>query len=185
LAERLLALFARAFHASGDNAVLEHLNARFEPHPVDGHRVEPGHHFEWAWLLDWASRVLAKADYRETGAPILERGLATGWDARHAGVFDEIDRAGGAVLLSTKRIWPLLELIKALLVFPDPSAEVDAARALDLLLEKYLAEDGRWTERFNADWSPADARMPSSTLYHMSMALTELERTSSVIPLSP
>jgi mannose-6-phosphate isomerase len=185
LAERLLALFARAFHASGDNAVLEHLNARFEPHQVDGHRVEPGHHFEWAWLLDWASRVLGKADYCETGAPILERGLATGWDARHAGVFDEIDRAGGAVLLSTKRIWPLLELIKALLVFPNPSAEVDAARALDLLLEKYLAEDGRWTERFNADWTPADPRMPSSTPYHMSMALTELERTSSAIPPSP
>jgi len=109
-------------------------------------------------------------------APILERGLSTGWDRRQAGIFDEIDRNTGAVLLSTKRIWPLLELIKALLVFPDASTTIDATRALDLLLERYLAEDGTWVERFNADWTAVDTRMPSSTPYHLSMALTELER---------
>ncbi len=176
LAERLLALFQRGFHAPGENLVLEYLDDRFEPHPVDGHRVEPGHHFEWAWLLDWSSRLLAKDVHREMAAPILERGLSTGWDRRQAGIFDEIDRNTGAVLLSTKRIWPLLELIKALLVFPDASTTIDATRALDLLLERYLAEDGTWVERFNADWTAVDTRMPSSTPYHLSMALTELER---------
>ena len=176
LAERLLALFGRAFHVPGDNAVLEHLNEKFEPHPRNGHRVEPGHHFEWAWLLDWASRVLEKDDYREMAAPILERGLRTGWDNHRGGVFDELDRNVGAVLLSSKRIWPLLELIKALLVMPDSTREVGTTHVLDLLLEKYLAEDGTWTERFNADWTPSDLRMPASTPYHLSMALTELER---------
>jgi len=176
LAERLLDLFARTFHAPREGTVLEHLNEMFEPHARDGHRVEPGHHFEWAWLLDWASRVLGNGGYRELAEAILKRGLEVGWDARHAGVFDEVNRNGGAVLLSSKRIWPLLELIKALLVFPNASTQVNAARALDLLLGEYLREEGAWVERFNADWTPSERNMPSSTPYHMSMALTELER---------
>lgn len=176
LARRVLALFSRTFHAPNEGTVLEHLNERFEPHADDGHRVEPGHHFEWAWLLDWASRMLGQSGYREIAEAILKRGLEVGWDARRAGVFDEVNRDGGAVLLSSKRIWPLLELIKALLVFPNAASKVDVSRALDLLLSKYLSEEGVWVERFNADWTPLDRKMPSSTAYHMSTALSELER---------
>jgi mannose/cellobiose epimerase-like protein (N-acyl-D-glucosamine 2-epimerase family) len=176
LARRLLELFTRAFHDARDNVVLEHLDADFAPHPVDGHRLEPGHHFEWAWLLDWASGTLDEPAHRAIARPILERGLALGWDHARGGIFDEVDRRSGGVLAPTKRIWPLLELIKALAVFPGACDTVSLTQALDLLLERYLAEDGRWTERFNADWSPADQTMPSSTAYHISMALAELER---------
>lgn len=176
LSKRLLALFERVFHDQANGVVLEHLDQDFAPHPEDGHRVEPGHHFEWAWLLDWAGRVLGDSRYRGLAEPILAQGLARGWDQANAGVFDELDRRDGAVLLSTKRIWPLLELIKALGVFPGARSEVGVTEALDVLLERYLAEDGRWTERFNADWSPADDTMPASTTYHISMALQELER---------
>ena len=183
LARRLLGLFSRGFHAAAESVVLEHLDQDLVPHPVDGHRVEPGHHFEWAWLLEWASRSLCEPAHRATGRPILERGLALGWDRAHGGVYDEVDRRGGAVLAATKRVWPVCELIKALAVFPGVSDEISLVQAADLLLERYLAEDGRWTERFNADWSPADQTLPSSTAYHISMALTELERVVGRVPL--
>ncbi len=176
LARRLIALFKQSFLEAQRDAVLEHLDGTFAPHPVDGNRVEPGHHFEWAWMLDWASRALGDPGYRELAPPILGRGLTLGWDGTKGAVFDEVDLGTGSILLSTKRIWPLLELIKALLVLPNPSRAVDPAGALGLLLERYLGEDGRWTERYNADWTPADRTMPSSTAYHLSMTLEELER---------
>ena len=176
LARRLLGLFSRGFYDSTDSVVLEHLDQDFAPHPLNGHRLEPGHHFEWGWLLDWASRTLGEPAHRAIARPILERGLALGWDCVHGGVFDEVDRRDGQVLARTKRIWPVLELIKALAVFPGVSDEISLRQALDLLLERYLAEDGRWIERFNADWSPADPTMPSSTAYHLAMALMELQR---------
>lgn len=179
LARRLLELFRGAFHDAGNAVVLEHLGPDFAPHGTDGHRVEPGHHFEWAWLLDWASRILGETSYREMAMPILACGLSSGWDQNHGGVFDEVDRRDGGVLMSTKRIWPLLELIKALAVFPNSSAEVSLLGAVDLMLDRYLTDDGRWTERFNADWTPAEQTMPASTAYHISTALAELERAVS------
>ena len=176
LARRLLGLFSRRFHDAENAVVLEHLNPDFRPHVEDGHRVEPGHHFEWAWLLDWARRTFDEPACRDGAGLILERGLSLGWDQEQGGVYDEVDRRGGEVLLSTKRIWPLLELVKALAAFPEVSDRITVTRALNLLLERYLREDGQWTERFNVDWSPADRAMPSSTAYHLSMALAELER---------
>jgi mannose/cellobiose epimerase-like protein (N-acyl-D-glucosamine 2-epimerase family) len=194
LARHLLRLFSRAFLDTDNGVVLEHLDSAFAPHPINGHQVEPGHHFEWAWLLDLASRALGEAEHRELALPILERGFTVGWDRDQGGVFDEVDRRTGQVLLSTKRIWPLLELLKALAVFsergpergPERGGDISLAGAIDLLLERYLSEDGRWTERFNADWSPADRTMPSSTAYHISMALSELERvTEAMSPAIP
>jgi mannose/cellobiose epimerase-like protein (N-acyl-D-glucosamine 2-epimerase family) len=179
MARSLIGLFHRAFHDTDKGVVLEYLDRDFAPHGKDGHRIEPGHHFEWSWLLDWACRTFGEPGFRVSGEAILERGLAMGWDPAHGGVFDEVDRGDGRVILSTKRIWPLLELIKALGVYPGAAAKVSVMGALDLLLERYLNEDGRWIERYKADWSPADQTMPSSTAYHISMALSELERATS------
>ena len=183
-ARNLLALFEDHFLDKVGSVVLEHLDAGFHPHKEDGHRLEPGHHYEWAWLLDWAARTLGDGRYRDLGPAILDNGLALGWDGSAGGVFDEVDRRSGAPIVSTKRIWPLLELIKALAVFPERAARpatgrvtgVTLEQATALLLERYLQPDGRWIERFNADWTPADQSMPSSSTYHISTALLELER---------
>jgi mannose/cellobiose epimerase-like protein (N-acyl-D-glucosamine 2-epimerase family) len=182
----LLTLFEDYFLDKVDSVVVEYLDAGFHPHKEDGHRLEPGHHYEWAWLLDWATRTLDDGRYRDRGLAILENGLALGWDGSAGGVFDEVDRWSGAPIVSSKRIWPLLELIKALAVFPErrarPAVEratlVTLEQATALLLKRYLQPDGRWIERFNADWTPADQSMPSSSAYHISMALFELERTT-------
>lgn len=191
-ARNLLTLFEDHFLITADSVVLEHLDAGFQPHREHGHRLEPGHHYEWAWLLDWATRTLGDARYRALGPAILENGLALGWDDAAGGVFDEVDRRSGAAIVPTKRIWPLLELIKALAVFPERASgpvtrgpaggtggatAVTLEQATALLLERYLQPDGRWIERFNADWTPADQSMPSSSAYHISTALLELERT--------
>ena len=181
-ARNLLALFEDHFLDKVGSVVLEHLDAGFHPHKEDGHRLEPGHHYEWAWLLDWAARTLGDGRYRGLGPAILDNGLALGWDGSAGGVFDEVDRRSGAPIVSTKRIWPLLELIKALAVFPERAARpatvtgVTLEQATALFLERYLQPDGRWIERFNADWTPADQSMPSSSAYHISTALLELER---------
>lgn len=176
LAETVLELFENRFLDSERMRVLEHLDGRFDPHPEIGHRIEPGHHFEWAWLLDQAARTLGVDRYREMGSGLLRAGIEIGWDRKAGGVFDEVDHGNGGILRPTKRIWPVTELIKALAVLPEACVEPSLEQAIDVLLEHYLGPDGRWIERFNADWSPADRTMPSSTAYHVSVALRELER---------
>ena len=176
LAEELLMLFENRFLDAEPAVVLEHLDTDFRPHPDIGHKVEPGHHFEWAWLLERAARILDVERYRAVAERVFRTGLDFGWDAVAGGVFDQVDRRNSDVLLATKRCWPVTELIKARAVLPDGAAGPSLGQAIDLMLDRYLAPNGHWTERFNADWSPADPTMPSSSAYHISMALQELQR---------
>ena len=173
LALDVLSLFETRFLVVREGVVLEHLDDNFRPHLEDGHRIEPGHHFEWAWLLDWAARKIGNRQHHLIGRSVLETGLKLGWDPEHGGIFDELRRSDGQVILSTKRIWPITELIKALTVH-DIQGPVNLERTIWLLNENYLSGDGRWIERLDTDWTPADRTMPASTPYHLSMALTQV-----------
>ena len=35
----------------------EYLNNSFYPDKEIGHIIEPGHHYEWAWLLNWTAET--------------------------------------------------------------------------------------------------------------------------------
>ena len=109
---------------------------------------------------------------------MLERGLELGWDRKAGGVFDETDAVTGRILVATRRLWPVCELIKALAVNPAPARGPDLDQAVRLVAERYVAADGRWTERFGPDWTPVDRTMPASSLYHLAMAIAELEKRS-------
>ena len=178
LASRLLELFHRGFLDRSGHVVREYLDAGFTPVAGKGRRVEAGHHFEWAWLLDRSAALLGDERSSRAAVPVLERGLELGWDRTAGGVFDETDAGTGRVLVATRRLWPVCELIKALVVNPAPARGPDLGQAVRLVAERYVAADGRWTERFGPDWTPVDRTMPASSLYHLAMAIAELEDRS-------
>ena len=91
-------------------------------------------------------------------------------------MFDEVDCTNNAPLLASKRLWPLLELIKALCVSPAIPCSVSLTTALTLLLKRYIAPDGFWVERYQKNWSEPDNNMPTSSVYHLAMAVLELEQ---------
>jgi mannose-6-phosphate isomerase len=154
----------------------EYFDASWRPDPATGHRVEPGHQFEWCWLLHRFARVFDRPDVLATADALFGFADRHGLDRARGGVYDEIDRSG-RVLLGTKRLWPLTEYIKALAARLEAgSARADRAaldQALGWLFDHHLLPDGRWREHLAADLSVLNDQMPGSSSYHIALALTE------------
>lgn len=178
LADRLLKLFEKRFLDHEGKIVREYLDHDFKPILDNSSIVEPGHHCEWAWLLNWSDKALVNKcyNYKLLSQKLLASACELGWDKENGGIFDEVDCMNKAPVLSSKRLWPLLELIKALSVLRSNPYTVNLTLALTLLLERYIKPNGFWVERYKKNWSELDNNMPTSSVYHMAMTVLELEQ---------
>jgi mannose-6-phosphate isomerase len=95
----------------------------------EGDLVEPGHHFEWAWLLAEYAELAGDPEARAEGVRLFDFAARHGLDPVHGGVFDRIDPIG-RVLLASKRLWPQMEYLHALATgAAGPGALIPAARS--------------------------------------------------------
>jgi mannose-6-phosphate isomerase len=156
--------------------ISEFRDERGEPDAARGHIVEPGHHFEWCWLLHQAAEIFEPERCRDDAGQLFAWALAHGIDRRHGGVLDQVGN-DGRVIADTKRIWPLTEYVKARAVrfrHGREPAELDAMiAALALLFDAYLLPDGGWRERLRRDLTCYDDELPATTCYHVVLALLE------------
>jgi mannose/cellobiose epimerase-like protein (N-acyl-D-glucosamine 2-epimerase family) len=153
-----------------------------------GELVEPGHQFEWAWLLThWGRR---RGDLWAGGAAQQlfacgERGL----DARRGVAVDELDDA--LMIRSPRaRLWPQTERLKAALVLAETAVGAErellvgsAAQALRGL-NLYLKPNGLWRDKLGADGMFEDEPAPASSLYHIMAAGRQLRATLAVLTLT-
>ena len=194
LMEAMLALHA----VTGESGWLERANriaALFEQHFFDhatgtlgeyftrdlvlaegqsGASVEPGHHFEWTWLLHRLADAGGR-NYRAQASALYSFGLRHGLDASGFAI-DECVKWGAPLRLS-RRTWPQTELIKAHLAC---GAYDDAARVCTMLLDTYLATrvPGLWIDQFDAEGEARADVVPASTLYHLVVAFEEVLRVA-------
>ena len=138
LVNRLLNLFEHKILDNENKLIREYLDQSFKPRLVNSFIIEPGHHYEWAWLLNWSDRIFKSKKYDVLTKALFDNGWRLGWDFNNGGVFDEVDCVNNQVSLSTKRFWPLLELIKVLSVLPGNSHGDDLTSALTIVLERYI-----------------------------------------------
>ena len=138
-----------------------------------GTHIEPGHHYEWVWLLGEYQRLSGRPVEPEQSA-LYAFANRRGRDPKTGLVLDVVDRSG-AVRDGGSRIWPQTEAIKAHLAMAD-GAEI--ARNIGNLFERFIAGNraGTWTEHLAPDGAGKSDRIPSSTLYHVFSAFSELER---------
>ncbi|MEQ9505544.1 MAG: AGE family epimerase/isomerase [Hyphomonas sp.] len=146
------------------------------PDGMDAGIVEPGHQFEWVWLLNTWSR-LAQKDIPEAAARLYAFASST---------LDEAGRACQAVTRSgaphdpSRRTWPQTEALKAHLAMYEQRGEaryaMAACRSFDVLMDEFLTEDGGWIDHFGAEGSVLATNMPASTGYHVVLAFAELIR---------
>ena len=140
----------------------------------DGRLLEPGHQFEWAWLLERWGRLRGRDD-----ALVAARGLYAagrrGIDPQRGVVINEL-WDDFTVREATARLWPQTERLKAELLFGSHADQVAAAEALRL----YLATPtlGVWRDKLRADGTFIDEPAPATSFYHILCACTELFRTA-------
>jgi mannose/cellobiose epimerase-like protein (N-acyl-D-glucosamine 2-epimerase family) len=179
-ARRLLDLFERHFFVDG--SLREYFNDRLEPAPgAAGRCVEPGHHFEWVWLLDRYQRLSGDTALSDKAEALYRFALAHGIGPGHGGVIDSVD-CSGRILEAGRRLWPQAEAIKAHLVRWEMTGDDDAKsqlqRQIDALFRGHLdgAPAGAWREHLDAAGAPCRDDLPASSLYHLCLAAAELQR---------
>lgn len=162
-AGRIHALFATRFRDPASGTLGEHFARDWSPAAGDaGQIVEPGHHYEWTWLL---CALGERRDAEALFAFAEEHGLA-----RDGGVIDEVDRQG-RVRRATRRLWPQLERIQALAALGRTAA---LERALDATLARYLVPDRHvWREHVDAAGRDVVDFHPATSVYHVVQALSD------------
>ena len=177
-ADALVDLFLTRMFQQTEGALPEYFDDALVPHRESGlFVVEPGHHSEWIWLLDWHTRRRAEA-----GRPAMPGITATilrlaqfverhGIHAETGALIDEL-WSDGTPRSTAQRLWPQTERLKAEILHP----HADRARILQAyaVLDSYIrpAPPGLWLERRTADGAFTRDPAPASSLYHLSASIT-------------
>ncbi len=184
LADELAELGLRRLIDPRSGALLELFDSDWQPAAgAAGRLVEPGHQFEWAWLLMRWAVLRGRADALQRARRLLEIGETHGVDARRGVAFNAIDAADFAPTDRAAKLWPQTERIKAWqLAGRLASDPATVRRAGDRLgdaiagLERFRidAPAGLWHEQMSAagGFDLQDCR--ASSLYHIVCAIEAL-----------
>ena len=166
------------FDADGGR-IVEAFDALWRPFDgPEGRRLEPGHHFEWAWLMERWSRLTRQARPHEA-ALVLYASAERGVDPASGLVLDAL-RDDFTVLETTSRLWPQTERVKAaLLLAPDGEAAGAGARAIEAYLDTPHA--GLWRDAPRGPGAREDDPAMASSLYHLVGAIQALQMPSGAL----
>jgi mannose-6-phosphate isomerase len=155
-----------------NGAIREVYDGRWRPFPTnDGRVIEPGHQFEWAWLISrWASGN-GTENINAATRRLYEIGL-TGVDWNRRVVIDAL-LDNGTVWRAGARMWPQTEWLKASLAL---NCFGDIESAFDAVF-KYLRTDtfGLWRDNLSLEGDFAYEPAPASTLYHIMCAFSQVK----------
>ncbi|MBY0227253.1 MAG: AGE family epimerase/isomerase [Hyphomicrobium sp.] len=180
LADEVFALFENHFFDEATGTIPELFDERLvRKEDNTGFIVEPGHSFEWAWLLSWYQRLTGR-DTRCHVRALVHFAEKYGVDHESGGVFDLL-RSDGRVVDRSERVWPIAERLQAAvatfeLFNKDPTPVF--AQSCNRLLTKHLAYEpiGAWMDHFDESGKPKVGKIPASTLYHIMIAFSEMLR---------
>ncbi len=173
MADAIVGLARRAFIDREGGFLREFFDADWRPAPGEaGQLVEPGHQFEWAWLLTRWGRARGDDDWASTAAQRLYEAGRRGVSASRGVVIDELDDQL-SVRSPRARLWPQTERLKAALVIGTDQSADHASQALRGL-QVYLEPTGLWRDKQEADGSFVAEPAPASSLYHIVAAWVQL-----------
>jgi mannose-1-phosphate guanylyltransferase / mannose-6-phosphate isomerase len=172
LADEIAELALARFIDPESGAIREFFDADWRALPdAAGGLLEPGHQFEWAWLLNRWGTARGRPEVRATAARLYAAGQR-GVDAR--GVAAGALWSDLGVREPTARLWAQTEHLKAALVFGGEAETLRAAQALALYLE--TPRRGTWRDKLHADGGFVDEPAPATSFYHLLGAILPLRR---------
>ncbi|MEZ5952956.1 MAG: AGE family epimerase/isomerase [Hyphomonas sp.] len=147
-----------------------------------GQTVEPGHQFEWAWILA-RHQAMTSTDNSDLIEALVVFAEQHGFDPVSHRVYASVGPDGTPRDKGT-RTWPSTERIKGWIALNEvtgrPAGE-QVAQSIGYLMRTHLAASavpGTWTEYFDAAGQPVTGSVPASTLYHLLLAFAEAMRWS-------
>lgn len=145
--------------------------------------IEPGHQFEWAWLLGRWARLTLRKDALVAARRLVEIGETHGVSANRLAI-NGLDHDLKPMDLAF-RLWPQTERIKAWIMMTELAVgKDDRAHALQKVAEAseglrvFLSEvpAGLWRDRLSVDGTTIEEPAPASSLYHIACAISEMHR---------
>jgi len=140
---------------------------------LPGEVLEPGHHYEWAFLLDRWSKLTGRN--RPSEVPrLIAFADANGLDRKRRVAVNGI-KQDGSVADPIARLWPQTERIRAYLIDRHEGDEARLREAIESLW-RYLDAPlpGLWYENLAADGQFVVEAAPATSLYHIVGAIGEL-----------
>jgi len=184
LADEIAELALTRFIDPVSGGLREFFGADWEPAAGDaGRTMEPGHQFEWAWLLCRWGRSRSDAGALIAARRLYDVGWTYGIDESRGVAFMALND-DFTVKDPVARLWAQTEWLKAAVALTEISSgpERDAYTA-DIpeavtALKVYLdaAPEGLWRDKLASDGTFADEPAPASSLYHIVCAISELDR---------
>jgi mannose/cellobiose epimerase-like protein (N-acyl-D-glucosamine 2-epimerase family) len=183
-ASALVDLFGRRFVDPQTGALIEFFAEDWAVAPGEEGRLrEPGHQFEWVWLLFEYSRAAPDPAVVAFAERLFAFGSAFGIE-RGGGlagaVFDGVD-AQGALVAGSKLLWPQTEYLKACVAraewLNDAAAREAIHAHLRLIAQHFMRPDGaNWHNQLARDGSAVALVTPARVLYHLFLAVAEVDR---------
>jgi mannose/cellobiose epimerase-like protein (N-acyl-D-glucosamine 2-epimerase family) len=178
LADEIVALAMSRCIDPVTGALREHFDEHWSPLAgTPGRIVEPGHQFEWAWLLlHWAGAEAGGSAAYRAATRLVQIGETYGIRDGVAinSLLDDFSVHDGEA-----RLWPQTERLKAAALM---AATTHDARYWSMALRaaqglrRYLATEvcGLWYDRLMADGQFVQQSAPASSFYHIVCAIAEL-----------
>uniref|UniRef100_Q07IN1 Mannose-6-phosphate isomerase n=1 Tax=Rhodopseudomonas palustris (strain BisA53) TaxID=316055 RepID=Q07IN1_RHOP5 len=180
ICDDIVSLFETRLFSSRDQALVELHDDRWEIADPAQAVFEPGHHFEWIWLLD-RYRIATGRSSQIPISALAHRAEREGIDGSGT-VIEQVRLLGGDRVVS-RRCWATCEGLKAAAADfrsgrDRAAAEQRAARFLQALRRGFLSGPfpGGWIDRIDAEGRPLLDYVPASTLYHLTLAIAEADR---------
>lgn len=178
-ARNLVDIALQKFIRRGNGALGESFTPDGQPAPgVVGRIVEPGHQFEWAWLL-LRSEKRHPGPLRAAALRLIDIGETSGVRNQVAinALLDDL-----SIHDPNARFWPQTERLKAALLAAQLTGEarywaVAAAAAASLLPYLKTPVPGLWLDVQLPTGELVDAPAPASTFYHLVGAIVALDET--------
>ena len=172
LADRIAALCLQKFVDPASGALREFFAADWSPAPgVEGRICEPGHHYEWAFLLDRWARLTGRSK-PEAVARLVAFADSHGLDTRR-GVAVNAVLADGSIHDPVARLWAQAERVRAYRAHRHSDDRVAAAVKG---LRRFLATPtpGVWFDQLAPDDVFVHEPARATSLYHIIGAAAEL-----------
>jgi len=183
LAEEIVELALRRFHDPASGFIREFFNPDWSLMPgEEADVVEPGHQYEWAWLLlRWSQRI-HNPRAQQLALHLIDRTEDRGVD--HArGVAINTLYGDGRARDARARLWPQTERIKAACLAGKITRQpryADTAIEATRSLMKYLdtPTPGLWRDTMDERGAFVEQLAPASSFYHIVSAALQLRRAT-------